>query len=95
MFHRFKEFFIPSYMGSSIKEYVEHGIIPGRFLTAIICNNLKEAVMYADETNMANLPAFVDYFYNHVPSNIWGSGEAMAWHAGNMAEKRKAERDGK
>ena len=29
---------------------------------------------------MANIPAYVGYFYNEAPSNCWGSSELMgAW----------------
>ena len=39
--------------------------------------------MTADEENIANLPAYMDYFYNHVPSNCWGSEAVLKdWLAG-------------
>ena len=76
----FQEFYIPRRMEGGICRYVEYGIKPGDFLTAIIRNDLKEAVGRADEENMRNLPAYVAYFYNEVPSPAWGSKEKMeAW----------------
>lgn len=78
--YTFREFFIPDYMASSIDDYLKEGILPGKFLTAIICNNLLEAVMYADDTNISNIPAFVSFFHNEAPSVCWGSEEKMnAW----------------
>ena len=76
-------FYIPGRMMGGIERYIEHRVKPGDFLTAIICNNLKMAVMTADEENIANLPAYMDYFYNHVPSNCWGSEAVLKdWLAG-------------
>lgn len=70
---KFRDFFIPGYMHDSIEEYVQLGVKPGDFLCAVISNNLKEAVMYADDINLSNLPAYVNYFYNYAPLECWGS----------------------
>jgi hypothetical protein len=73
-------FYIPARMMSAIKSYVEKGEIPGDFLQAVICNNLKDACGRADRENLRNLPAYVSYFFNEVPSTCWGSREKMlAW----------------
>jgi len=71
------EYFIPERMMPGITRYIEQGIRPGKFLTAVICNNLKEAVWQADDENIRNLPAYVTYFHNEAPSACWGSKEAM------------------
>lgn len=77
----FQTYHIPPRMMGGIDRYVEQGIIPGEFLQAIICNDLRESVYKADEENMANLPAYVSYFYTHCPANCWGSRERMLeWH---------------
>lgn len=72
---RFRQFYIPERMRSSIDLYVNHYISPGHFLTAVLSNDLKEACARADDENMQNLPAYVAFFYNHAPSNCWGSRE--------------------
>ena len=64
-------------MMRAIHDYVNHGLRPGDFLSAVIRNDLKEAVARADSENLRNLPAFVAYFYNEVPAICWGSSEAM------------------
>jgi hypothetical protein len=67
-------------MIESIQRYVEKGIRPGDFLTAVICNDLFEAIGRADEDNLRNLPAIVGYFYNKTPPPCWGSPQKMnAW----------------
>ena len=75
--YEFDQFAIPDYMSGGIQRYIENGIEPGDFLTAVICNDLFEAVGRADETNMANLPAYVSYFYTEAPSLCHGSRELM------------------
>jgi hypothetical protein len=78
--YQFQEFYIPHRMMSSILNYVNWGIPPGDFLTAVICNDLKEAVGRADDENLRNIPAYVAYFYNEAPSPCWGSEKKMrAW----------------
>ena len=76
-FYRFQKYYIPARMGPGITRYVERGIIPGDFLQAVIQNNLQNACGRADDENMANLPAYVGYFYNEAPADCWGSVGAM------------------
>ena len=78
--YRFRDWYIPQRMMDAIDRYINQGIQPGHFLTGVICNDLKEAISRADDENMANLPAYVCYFYNEAPSACWGSEEKMkAW----------------
>lgn len=74
---RFRYDLIPERMMSAINLYIEHGIAPGDFLTAVICNDLKEAVGRADEENLPLIPTYVSYFYNELPFTCWGSVEKM------------------
>ena len=84
--YTFRRWAIPERMMSAIDLYVKHGIPPGDFLRAVICNDLSEAVGRADDENIELLPAYVAYFWNELPSTCWGSVEKMkAW----MAYKRK------
>lgn len=73
--YKFRQWTIPDRMIGGITRYIEQGIPPGSFLCAIIDNNLSEAVSRADDENIANLPAYVAYFYNEAPSSCWGSPE--------------------
>ena len=72
-----KEYYIPQRMMGGIKRYVNDHIRPGGFLSAVICNDLKLSIGLADEENMENLPAFVNYFYNYTPYNCHGSPKKM------------------
>ena len=78
--YRFQHYYIPERMEPSIRRYIDDKVLPGDFLQAVICNDLKEAVGRADEENMDNLPAYAAYFYNEAPATCWGSPEKMkAW----------------
>lgn len=71
---------IPERMMAGIRRYIDHGIEPGHFLTAVICNDLREAVARADSENVLLLREYVLFFYNDAPSQCWGSAEKMqAW----------------
>lgn len=70
---KFRNYLVPDYMRDGIEVYVQLGKPPGDFLTAVICNDLKKAVVYADDINIGNLAAFVNYFYNYAPLECWGS----------------------
>jgi hypothetical protein len=81
---------IPPLIQAGIDRYVNDGRPPGDFLTAVICNNLKEAVGRADQDSLAALHSIVAYFYNMVPSVCWGTKERMRdW----MEAKHNQERD--
>ncbi len=70
----------PLHMMESLERYVEHGILPGNFLQAVLCNDLTMAVGRADSVNIHLIPEYVKYLYNEAPSACWGSPEKVrAW----------------
>jgi len=78
--YEFKGFYIPDRMMGAVRRYIDDRRHPGDFLTAVICNDLSEAVSRADDENMRNLPAYVGYFYNEAPSQCWGNkGKMDEW----------------
>jgi hypothetical protein len=86
MSYEFQGMVIPHHMLQALTRYVEDGIEPGGFLTAVICNDLTGAIRHADHQNIRIIPAYVAWLYNEAPSLCWGSGEKMdAW----MEAKRR------
>lgn len=71
----------------ALERYLNHGILPGGFLTAVLENNLMEAFGRADSMNSANLRNIVGYIYNHIPSNAWGSKERVRDYVKSLKEK--------
>ena len=71
---------IPEHMQESIRSYIEERLEPGGFLTAVLSNDLTQAVLRADAININRLPNYVQFLYWHVPSESWGSPERVtAW----------------
>jgi hypothetical protein len=65
----------PEQLRIALQLYVDEHRAPGNFLTAVICNDLKEAVARADEVNAKLLREYVRWFYNEAPAQCWGSKE--------------------
>jgi hypothetical protein len=71
---------IPERMQEALKRYVIERLRPGDFLTAVIMNDLRNAVGYADDDNLPLLPLYVRWFHNIAPSRCHGSPAAfVAW----------------
>jgi hypothetical protein len=65
-----------------VQNWLEAGIQPGSFLSAVISNDLKEAFNRADAENLRNMYSIVKWFYNKCPESAWGSiAKAKAWAA--------------
>ncbi len=75
--YTFRHYAIPERMAGGIMRWIQHGIMPGDFLAAVLRNDLRGACERADDENLANLPAFIGYFYNEGPASCWGSDEEV------------------
>ncbi len=64
---------IPSHMMEGLRNYLEHGIPPGSFLTAVLENDFVNAVGQADHINRNSLFAWASVLWNELPENAWGS----------------------
>lgn len=69
---------IPEHCRDGLIEYLVEGRSVGQFLTAIIENNLMEAVKRADDQNRFALWNYAFFIYNHAPVGSTGSKEHMA-----------------
>lgn len=73
---------LPERLRGGAKRWIEQGIQPGSFLTAVICNNLREVFGQADDGNRAGLFQIVFWFYNEAPGLCWGNvARAQKWAA--------------
>lgn len=71
---------LPTHMQAGMKRYIEHGIDPGSFLTAVLSNDLMEAVKRGDSVNQLALVSYVRFLYNEAPAWCYGSpGNYLAW----------------
>jgi len=67
-------------MVAGIKRYVENGIMPGHFLTALFSDKLTDTFARADGSNTVVLREWVQWVYNEMPLNLVGSLGKMAAH---------------
>ncbi len=71
---------IPEHCREGMRLYMEHGILPGDFMQAVISNNLVEAFFRADDINVHRMLDYAHFLYWEAPSMSWGSEDKMyAW----------------
>jgi len=61
----------------SVEMYIERGVHPSHFLTALFSNDLTGVYNRADAENVAVMPEWVKFIYNQAPNGCWGSREAI------------------
>jgi len=82
---------IPYHIHDGLKEYLEHGIVPGSFLQAVLTNDLYGAVMRADETNINRLPDYMRFLHNYVDPRAFGNPRNVSeWIARRKQERTAA-----
>lgn len=74
---------LPGHMQHGARLYIERGIRPGSFLTAVICNDLFTTMEKADDINRHRLLDWCSFFYNEAPSDCYGSPEKFAAWCGH------------
>lgn len=73
---------IPHHMHGAVRRYVMRGVPPGSFLSAVLANDLMEAIGRADHLNEARLKEWGVFVYNFMPAACHGSYEIVeAWIA--------------
>lgn len=69
---------LPFHMQDAVRLWIERAIPPGSFLTAVLCNDLFEALGRADDVNAYALKSYAVYFYSFAPGGCYGSPERFA-----------------
>lgn len=68
---------IPEHLRDGLRRYIEQGVMPGGFLTAVLSNDLVESVGRADAESLPRLRDIIQFIYWHAPSRCWGSPEVI------------------
>ncbi len=63
---------LPQTLRGGVYRYVEYGVLPGDFLTAVISNDLKEACARADDDNRHRLFDIVSMVLQRGPGAVLG-----------------------
>ena len=64
---------LPERLREGVRRWVEDHVVPGGFLCAVICNNLRDAIFLAADENLPRLVEIVRWFYHEAPGLCWGS----------------------
>lgn len=71
---------IPPRVREALDQHAQEHRPTGDFTTAVLENNLMEAVGRADNNSLAALPSIVAYVYNELPGGCHGSpAKVKAW----------------
>lgn len=85
---------IPDHMHEGIRGYVDHGISPGSFLRAVLCNDLMSAANNADSINRRYLFEYAALLYNELPRVCWGdSSKVDTWISKKGMEQYEQEKN--
>ena len=63
---------LPEIYREGMRRYIEEGILPGSFLTAVLSNALHASVVQCSGP-MEDLKTVMMWIYNEAPNRCWGS----------------------
>ena len=82
---------IPQNLHGGLINYITTGRPVGHFLTAVLTNDLKEAIARADFESEESLGRLVRWLYNEAPAPCWGStAKVIDWMESKRAERERA-----
>lgn len=71
---------IPAHLREGLERYRDHRIATGSFLRSILCNNLYEAVLRADDISARELGSVTRWIFTELPNESWGNAAKVdAW----------------
>lgn len=82
---------VPEHIRGGLCRYINEGVPAGDFLTAVLSNDLREALGRADDINRAMLFATVSWLHCEAPSRCWGNPDRVKLWVG----AHKLARDGR
>ena len=75
---------VPQALQSGLAHYCAARRPMGSFLTAVVSNDLYEAIARADQDSRLGLANVVFFLYNYAPGECWGSPEKVAAWLGSQ-----------
>jgi len=82
---------VPVHLRPGLVRYIDHGVVPGGFLFALLCNDMAKAAKKADALSLAALPYLAGWLETHAPEACWGSlAKVNRWLADHAAQRRHA-----
>lgn len=88
--HALLDSVVPTHLQPGLLRWVEEGIHPGGFLSAVLANDLINAVFRADELSLLGLPSLARFLSQYAPSGSYGSPKALKnWPEFIAAQNRR------
>jgi hypothetical protein len=78
LFNRLIECDVPDHLHEALIEYIASRRPTGRFLTAVLSNDLIGAASRADPVSRAFLVNIVEFLVNYASADCWGSEQKVA-----------------
>lgn len=72
----------PSHV-DELRDYIENGVMPGRFLRAVLCNNLTIASIAATISDKRMLSQWGGFLYEELPCDTYGSSSIVEAYVAN------------
>lgn len=83
---------VPVSLQGGLARYLLDGVVPGKFLLAVLVGDLFAAVRHADDDSMAGLKPIVMFLFNSVPANAFGNVEASYHWVGEEGLRGRSKR---
>lgn len=64
---------VPAHLRAGVLRYLVDHVRPGQFLSAVLRNDLADAVLRGDDQSLAGLRDLVLFLHNHAPAQSHGS----------------------
>ena len=68
-----QQYTLNEYLEPALDNYLIHGIQPGSFMTAVLCNDLHGAINRADSGNLINFALVCNEIIHRCPPDAFGS----------------------
>lgn len=81
--------YIPQHRIEALWRWINHGVEPGAFLTAIITNDLEGATVFASDQEKGLLHEYIGWLHKNAPKACWGSvAKCDDWASLKKAERK-------
>ena len=70
--------YVPEHTQHALENYIIHGLQPGGFVTAVLCNNLIKAASSCDHLNQQYLSDIAKWVFHAAPIGCWGDERTIA-----------------
>jgi hypothetical protein len=79
---------LPEHRRAEMQLYLEQGVRPGRFLTAVLCNDYMDLCAQADRAERDFLSVYSFWLYSYAPQDSYGSKEKFnSWLEGRKRDE--------